>query len=370
MVRRRIGVVFVAAVLSAGLGLPRAHGAESDDDAEKLIRRGVQLRKAHDDEGAARAFQKAYDQVHSPRAAGQLGLAEQALGRWEDAERHVSEALRATDDAWVSKNQAALAGALGIIQGHLGRIEVSGDPEGAEVSINGHPAGKLPLADAVPVSAGEVDVDLRAPGYTPAQRTLTIVAGQYQRLVMHLARESAGPVGAAEQLKASGGENAGAGGSSVPAGGALAVGPIRTGAAVEPVGPSTARTVIKWSAAGAAGLGLVVGVTATILHARNISAFDDNPANCGDDNGKAFIQNTKPPVPGPASCQASLDAYRSDKTWEIVGYVGAGAFAATWLVLQLTQGSSPSSASAEHAWAMPLCAPSSSGLGLSCVARF
>ena len=55
----------------------------------RLIRHGIELRKVHDDEGAAREFQKAYDQVHTPRAAGQLGLAEQALGRWEDAERHV-----------------------------------------------------------------------------------------------------------------------------------------------------------------------------------------------------------------------------------------------------------------------------------------
>jgi hypothetical protein len=368
MVRRGIGFVLVAAVLSAGLGLSRAHGAESDDDAEKLIRRGVQLRKAHDDESAARAFQKAYDQVHSPRSAGQLGLAEQALGRWEDAERHVSEALHATDDAWVSKNQATLAGALGIIQEHLGRIEVTGDPEGAEVSVNGRPAGKLPLADAVPVSAGEVDVDLRAPGYTPAQRTLTIVAGQYQRLVMHLAKENAGPVGASEQPKTVAGEKAAEGGAPVAVAPAGAPGSIRTSAAVEPVGPSTARTVVKWSAAGAAGLGLALGITATILHSRNVSAFDDNPMNCADDNGKAVIQGTT--NRGPAACQSALDAYRSDKTWAIVGYVGAGVFAATWLVLQLTEGSSPSSASAEHAWAMPLCAPSSAGLGLSCLARF
>ena len=99
----------------------------------------------HDDEGAAREFQKAYDQVHTPRAAGQLGLAEQALGRWEDAERHVGEALHATGDAWVVKNRAILDEALGAIQGHLARVEVIGDPDGADVSVNGRLVGKLPL---------------------------------------------------------------------------------------------------------------------------------------------------------------------------------------------------------------------------------
>jgi hypothetical protein len=58
-----------------------------------LIRRGIELRKAHDDPGAVPYFQKAYDLVHTPRAARQPGLAEQALGRWEDAEQHVREAL-------------------------------------------------------------------------------------------------------------------------------------------------------------------------------------------------------------------------------------------------------------------------------------
>jgi hypothetical protein len=359
MVRRGIGVVFVAAVLTAGVRLPRANGAEPADDAEKLIRNGIELRKAHDDASAAREFQKAYDEVHTPRSAGHLGLAEQALGRWEDAERHVSEALHATADDWVAKNRATLADALGIIQGHLGRVEVIGDPPGADVSINGRPAGKLPLAEAVPVSAGEVDVELRASGYVSAQRTLTIVAGQYQRLVLHLVKETAGAEGASDRTKTAGGENAGAGVTPV------APVPIDTTSSTEP--PSRTRTVVKWSAAGAAGLGLAVGVVATILHAHNVTAFDNNPANCADDNGTAVIQGTTTRVPG---CQGALDAYHRDATWAIVGYVGAGVFAATWVVLQLTEGSSPAPASVEHALAMPFCGPSASGLGLSCAARF
>jgi PEGA domain len=359
MVRRGIEVVFIAAVLTAGLGLPRANGASADDDAERLIRHGIQLRKAHEDESAAREFQKAYEEVHTPRSAGQLGLAEQALGRWEDAERHVSEALHATDDAWVAKNQATLADALGIIQGHLGRVEVIGDPEGADVSINGRPAGKLPLSQAVPVSAGEVDIELRASGYVSAQRTLTIVAGQYQRLVLHLLKETASTEGVSDRTKTAAAENAGAGGTPV------APVPINTTSSTEP--PSRVRTTLKWSAAGAAGLGLAVGVIGTILHAHNVAAFDNNPANCADDNGTAVIQSTTTRAPG---CQGALDAYHHDATWAIVGFVGAGVFAATWLVLQLTEGSPPAPASGEHALAMPLCAPSPYGLGLSCAARF
>jgi hypothetical protein len=343
-----VGVAFGAGVLALLAAPLRQAAAQSSDDAEKLIRRGIELRKAHDDEGAARAFQEAYDRVHSPRSAGQLGLAEQALGRWEDAERHVAEALHATGDAWVAKNRPTLDQALVTIQAHLGRVEVFGDPEGAEVSVNGRAVGKLPLAEPVRVSAGEVDVELRAPGYVAAQRNLTIIGGQYQRVVLHLAREVA--------LKPPGGDGGAAGPGSIGGGGIL----DRPAAP-----PSRARTVVKWSAAGAAGVGLAVGVAATILHNNNVSKFDAYSPICADNNGKAVHADGS----AAPECQGALDAYRHDTTWAIVGFAGAGAFAVTWLVLQLTEGPSHRAA-AEHAMAGPLCGPSLSGLGLSCEARF
>jgi hypothetical protein len=350
MFNRYVGVSF-GAVLAVLAVQPRA--AVAQDDAEKLIRHGIELRKAHDDEGAARAFQQAYDQVHTPRAAGQLGLAEQALGRWEDAERHVGEALRTTGDPWVAKNRATLDEALGMIQAHLGRVEIIGDPEGAEVSVNGRSVGKLPLAEAVRVSAGEVDVELHAPGYVMTQRTLTIVGGQYQRLVLHLAKEAVAQ-SAAQEPKVTGTDGTQAGAGPAPA---------VAGAPQQPEAPSQLRTVLKWSAAGAAGVGLAVGVIAVIAHGNNISAFDAHPL-CEDNDGTAVHKDGS----AAPECQGALNAYRADVTWEIVGFAAAGAFAATWLVLQLTEGASP--AGAEHAFAAPICAPSLSGIGVGCAVRF
>ena len=327
--------------------------AQGSDDAEKLIRQGIDLRKAHDDEGAVRAFQQAYDQVRTPRAAGQLGLAEQALGRWEDAERHVAEALHATGDAWVAKNRQTLDDAIGTIQAHLGRVEVLGNPEGAEVSVNGRSIGKLPLAEPVRVSAGQVNVEMRAPGYVPAQRTLAIVGGQYQRLVLHLAKEAAAesPAAGTKPVAEGASTNAETAGAGVAT-------PVEAP-------PSQARVVLKWSAAGAAGVGLAVGIVAAILHSQNVSKFDAFSPRCFDNNGKAVLADDSPA----SACQPALDAYRSDLTWEIVGFAGAGAFAATWLILQLTEGPSYSGGG-DHAMARPLCVPSLSGVGLACAVRF
>jgi hypothetical protein len=353
-VRVTVAAVAVLAVVAAPAGPALAQDAPHD--AEKLIRHGIELRKSHDDQSAAAEFQKAYDLVHTPRAAGQLGLAEQALGRWEDAERHVREALQTSDDPWVTKNHATLAEALGMIQDHLGRVEVMGSPPGADVLVNGRSAGKLPLPEPVPVSAGQVDVELHAPGYQPAQRTLTLVAGQYQRVVLRLAREAPPPVAGAERNLVPPVET----GPSPPQ---TEAGPTAREAPVE--GPSTARTVIKWTSAGLAVAGLAAGVTFTIVRYENVLAFDTYPT-CANSNGTAVVKGTMTPMP---LCQSALDNYLLDTKLAIAGYVAAGVFGVTWLILQLTEPSAPP-ARAEQALGRPLCAPSLSGLGVACALRF
>jgi len=334
------GVVFLALAGTAAAD-------DAQREADKLIKHGVDLRKAHDDEAAAREFQKAYDLAHTPRAAGQLGLAEQALGRWEDAERHVAEAVHAPADPWVAKNRAALDEALGTIQAHLGRVEVIGDPAGATVSINGREVGKLPLADAVRVSAGEVDIEVQQPGYVGAQRTVTIVGGQYQKIVIHLTREAA----PSPEPRA----------AVAPEAGPAPVRPVDSGPAP---GPSSTRVALKWGAAGLAGAGLVTGVVFTILHSSNVSTFD---SSCAIKGGVAVGKASGLPD---ASCASTLNTSKTYQDVMIAGYVAAGAFAATWLVLKLTEPSSAPGETAAQALRGPLCGPTSSGIGLACAVRF
>jgi hypothetical protein len=357
MSRTKLGVVYVTAALLAAT----ARTARADDpqrEAERLIRHGIELRKSHDDQSAAGEFRKAYDLVHTPRAAGQLGLAEQALGQWEDAEHHVREALHASDDPWVVKNHATLAEALGIIQDHLGRVEVLGSPAGAEVSVNGRSAGKLPLPDPVIVSAGQVDVELRAPGYEPAQRTLSLVAGQYQRVVVHLSKEASSPVATAERTSAP---------SSDLGAGPPQIETVSKAPETPAAEPSTARTVIKWTTAGLALASLAVGVTFTIVRYENVLAFDTYPT-CANDNGTAVVRGTTTPMP---LCQPSLDNYMLDTKLAIAGYIGAGVFGVTWLILQLTEPAAPAPAPrTEQGLRSPICAPSLNGLGLACAMRF
>lgn len=180
--------------LLAGMALPAA-GADrsaeaSPDEVETRIRRGVELRKSGDDRGALPEFQRAYELSHTPRAAAQLGLDEQALGRWDVAEAHLSEAMRATADPWVAKNRSTIQRALGVTKAHVGSIQIAGEPEGAEVLVNGRLVGQLPLNDAVRVIAGDVDVELRATGFHRSTQKIKVEPFQYLPLVIRLEKEN------------------------------------------------------------------------------------------------------------------------------------------------------------------------------------
>jgi hypothetical protein len=170
-------LVALAAWLTALDGSARAA-----DDEDALIRRGVELRKGGDDRAALPEFERAYRIARSPRAAAQLGFAEQALAMWPQAETHVSESLRAKDDPWINKNRAVVEESLRTIRAHVGRIEIAGGQPGAAVAVNGQRVGTMPLAVPVAVSAGPVDIEVKAAGYQPAIKTVTVAAGEYARV--------------------------------------------------------------------------------------------------------------------------------------------------------------------------------------------
>jgi len=306
-------------------GSPSAFAADESDDA--VIARGVALRKEGDDQAARDLFMKVYERSHSARAAGQLGLAEQALGRWEEAEAHLREALRSPNDPWVKKNHDALSRDMLLIKAHIARVEIVGEPEGAEILINGRSVGKLPLSGPISASAGSVDVEARAPGYQHEMRTVNLTGGQYQRLVMRLQKDepvastTATPVPPASMVS---------GPSDVSPPSTLPAGARPT--TDEP--PSALRPVAKWTTLGLAGAGLAVGITSSVVRANKLEQFKSaDGGRCVEMSGRAVDADGNPV----AACQGLLDSYKSMRTWQIVGFVSAGVFAATWLALFLTE---------------------------------
>ncbi|HEX2658833.1 MAG TPA: PEGA domain-containing protein, partial [Polyangia bacterium] len=151
-------------------------------DAEEFVKRGIELRRAAKDAEAFAEFKKAWALQKTSRIEAQMALAEQALGLWVDAEEHLLEALEHSEnDPWTQKNRAALTGALTIIQGHIGTLDVWGSPAGAAVFVNEKPVGTLPLKRPLRISDDSVIVRVRAEGFREWTRTLRLDLGQLIR---------------------------------------------------------------------------------------------------------------------------------------------------------------------------------------------
>jgi len=142
-------------VLAIGISAMQAR-VRAADQADELIRRGVELRKNGQDAQALEAFRAAYQAQPTPRAQAQMGFAEQALGKWVDAERDVKAALENPKDPWIAKNTKTLRAALETVQQHLGNLQVLGSPRGARVKVDERDVGTVPFETPVRVKAGEI----------------------------------------------------------------------------------------------------------------------------------------------------------------------------------------------------------------------
>ena len=349
--------VVVIVVLASSIGPRRAHATNAKADV--LVNQAVELRRSGDDEGALALLLQAYALGHTPRATGQLGLCEQALGRWADAEIYLTEALKAEADPWVKKSRRALEDALAIVKAHIARVEIQGEPEGAEIWVNGVLAGKVPLSAPVRVSAGEIEVELRAPGFVRETKTMRLEAGQYQRVIL---RANKPPVAApAPPPPAPTSPTTTTVVVNVPEQHADRPATPTPDATTSP--PSGGRLALKWVAWGLGAAALGVGVYGTVQNSTLVSQFG---AKCAIDKGKAVDKITGLMIP--ECTNQMISDYELKGHLGIGGFVAAGAFVVTGFVLWLTEPSPRA-----HDAAALSCVPSLGG-GLApaaaCVMRF
>jgi hypothetical protein len=161
------------------------------ESEESLVRRGVELRREGRDEEAAAVLRLAYAQGGSARCAGQLALAEQAIGRWTRAERLLREALAAAEDPWVARNRDVLTGALAVAEQRLATIEIVGGDDGATLWVDGEQAGILPRDRSLRVVVGVVRLEHRSPSGPTLTRVIELAPRAVERVYFAPASGSA-----------------------------------------------------------------------------------------------------------------------------------------------------------------------------------
>jgi hypothetical protein len=278
--------------------------ARADEDPETLYAQGVRLRSQGQDAQALEAFLRVWQATKSAKSRAQVALAEQALGRWADAEAHLKEALGQEADSWITKNHATLERSLTEVGKHLGTLECSGGVDGTEIRINGKTLSRLPMNQGARLEAGAWTLEAIHAGYYPVRKDVSVSAGEVTRISIEMTPSPA---------------EAGAAPTSAPA-----PAPPETTLSSTPDRTASSGPPRMWTYVAAGAGVLAAGFGALSLIERNNAATDYNDdASCP--------RKSAPNLP--AACQDKLSSVDTWGTLTTVGFVAGGSLLATSVVL-------------------------------------
>lgn len=272
--RRTVGRPTVAhrLLVALTLALMPALAVAQDLDAEALVREGVELRRAGRDAEALEAFQRAYAVQPSARARAQVALAEQALGRWVEAEAGLAAALAEAIDPWIVRNEPSLRDALERVRDALGTLHIETEREGAAIWVNGEQVGSSPLPAGLRVPAGVVRVEL----FERGQRTASTELEVAPRAEINAKLTAPSPAGEAAAVHSAAAEAPAAAAPPPPPPAAEAP---QARAATARVDSASAHGPPRWLGYGLAAVAGGLIATGVVAHVKR----DDEAASYNDD---------------------------------------------------------------------------------------
>jgi tetratricopeptide (TPR) repeat protein len=258
-------------------------------EADSLMREGIALRREGRDAEALDVFRRAYVMRPNARVRAQIGLAEEAVGDWLNAEQDIAAAA-GESDPWIAHNAEPLRAALEDVRSHLATLDVQANVESAEIWLDGSLRGNLPLASPLRVIAGTVKLSFKAPGFEPVEQTLTLPGGAELRETVDLH-----PL-AANELPAKPVEPT-TPPTPLPAPVLLPVPATSPPPTTPPRGSTT-----PWLLTGASGVLLVGGVVSSLVAHKNAAIYNDDSRcfygnltrdeRCGTYRDRALVANT------------------------------------------------------------------------------
>src|SRR5215831_6647263 len=204
--RRPAFAILSRALLGLLLVTSLARGAAAQDrvevqrEASKHFQRGVALYGEADYGGALVEFKRASELSPNPTVLFNIGQTEYQMRDYAAAlktfERYLAEApANAT-------NRSEVENAVKVLRSRVGRLTVTTDPAGADVSIDDVSVGKTPFAKPVLVGVGRVKVVASIPGRAVATRYVDVAADDDVSVALAL---STAPVASAAPAPAAAG---------------------------------------------------------------------------------------------------------------------------------------------------------------------
>jgi len=188
-VRKRWSTILLCAALALAPRNGYASPEEARVAAQLLKNRATEAMGRGDLVGARELFREAYDRFPSPNLLFNLGVVLLKLGDELGAADALSRFL--ADGAGAQKDALKFSQEhLEELERRLGRARVAVDVAEVELSLDGRPLGRSPLAHAIWAVAGSHRIEAVRSGYPTIIDTCVIAAGQIVDCVVAMKRRA------------------------------------------------------------------------------------------------------------------------------------------------------------------------------------
>jgi hypothetical protein len=164
--------------------------AKAKDHADELFDQGTAAFDAGRFAEAETKFEQAWALKQTHDIAGNLGIVKIHLGKTAEGAKHLAWALEHLPPTEASSTRKGLEQELQKARSAISSVHIRVNVAGAEITVNGHVAGKSPLADEVFVEPGVVNVAVRLDGYSAVQEAPTVRKGETHEVSLELVKRT------------------------------------------------------------------------------------------------------------------------------------------------------------------------------------
>jgi hypothetical protein len=178
----------LAVVVAAAAPAAAGDGPTTKREADRHFKTGVKLFEESKYSEALAEFEQAYALASHPLVLYNLAATHRALSQYSQAvdfyNRFLTEGKGVVKPAQLAKGQRELDDLLRLIA----RVDVTTEPVGATVSVDGRAIGPTPLGQPLILGPGDHVVSATLEGHEPAERSVRVAAGDTLAVALTLAR--------------------------------------------------------------------------------------------------------------------------------------------------------------------------------------
>jgi tetratricopeptide (TPR) repeat protein len=177
--------LFTSSLPAYALSAPEAPADANVEEARQRFLRGAELFKEGSFDAALAEFSRAYELAPNFRLLYNLAQVQLERHDYAAALRYYRDYLAEGGAELDPERREQVEKEIAQLKSRVATLTVTSNVAGAELSIDGALVGTLPLNPVI-VSSGVRRLSLRKSGYTPVDRTLTVVGGDQPRVELRL----------------------------------------------------------------------------------------------------------------------------------------------------------------------------------------